>query len=105
MSKHENDDWAEAIGKALRCPPDTMLAGTLPRRGLWLEEAEAAIRKADPTAAAVVDAVRSFAVLGRPSVLTARLADNSEWLIDGQTVRRLTAEEVAGRAQMRESFQ
>ncbi|WP_162826292.1 hypothetical protein [Burkholderia sp. IDO3] len=45
----------------------------------WVEEADAAIRMVDPTAAAVVEATRSFAVLGREGVLTARLADGAQW--------------------------
>jgi len=53
----------------------------------WIEEAEAAIRKTNPAAAEVIEATRSFAVLGRTGVLTARLADGTQWRIDGDNVR------------------
>ncbi|KUZ75280.1 hypothetical protein [Burkholderia ubonensis] len=72
---------------------------------LWIEEADTGIRKVNPTAAEVVEATRSFAVLGRDGMLTARLADGTEWRIDGQDVRQLTADEIAARARLHESFQ
>lgn len=72
---------------------------------LWIEQADAVIRKVNPTAAEVVDATRGFAVLGRDGVLTARLADGTQWRIDGQDVRQLTADEIAARARLHESFQ
>ncbi len=71
----------------------------------WIEEAEAEIRKSNPTAAEVVAANRSFAVLGRPTVLTARLADGTEWEINGHDVRPLSTDEIAKRVQLHESFQ
>ncbi|TGP39534.1 hypothetical protein EN871_32160 [bacterium M00.F.Ca.ET.228.01.1.1] len=71
----------------------------------WIEEAGAAIRMVDPTAATVVEATRSFAVLGREGVLTARLADGTQWQIDGAAVRQLTADEIAKRVRLHESFQ
>ncbi|AOY97457.1 hypothetical protein BKK79_36530 (plasmid) [Cupriavidus sp. USMAA2-4] len=70
----------------------------------WIEEAERAIRELDPTAATVVAATRSFAVLGLGSVLTARLADGTEWQIAGQAVRQLSADEIAERLRLHESF-
>ncbi|MGY4730768.1 hypothetical protein [Burkholderia pyrrocinia] len=72
---------------------------------LWIEEADTAIRGVNPTATEVVEATRSFAVLGRDGVLTARLADGTEWRTDGQDVRQLTADEIAARARLHESFQ
>jgi hypothetical protein len=71
----------------------------------WVEEADAAIRKVNPTAAAVVEATRSFAILGRKGVLIARLADGSQWRIDGDDARQLTADEITARARLHESFQ
>ena len=71
----------------------------------WIQEAEAAIRKANPAAAAVVDASRSFAVFGRPGVLTARLADGTQWRVDEEIVRQLTPGEITERERLRESFQ
>ncbi len=70
----------------------------------WIVEAEAAIRAVDPSAPAVVDAVRAYAVLGKPGAISARLADGTEWLIDGEKVRRYTAEELADRAQMKAAW-
>ncbi|WP_175927420.1 hypothetical protein [Burkholderia cepacia] len=70
-----------------------------------IEQADAAIRKDNPSAAEVVEATRGFAVLGREGVLTARLSDGTQWRIDGQDVRQLTANEIAARARLRESFQ
>ena len=52
---------------------------------LWIEQADAAIRKINPTAAEVVEATRGFAVLGREGVLT--------------------GDEIAARARLHESFQ
>jgi len=72
---------------------------------LWIEQADAAIRRVDPTAAEVVEAMHGFAVLGRDGVLTARLADGTQWRIDGPAVRQLTADEIAARARLHESFQ
>ncbi len=72
---------------------------------LWIEQAGAAIRKINPTAAEVVEATRGFAVLGRDGALTVRLADGTQWRIDGQDVRQLTADEIAARARLHESFQ
>lgn len=71
----------------------------------WIEEADAAIRKVYPTAAEVVEATRSFDVLGRDGVLTARLSDGTHWRIDGEGVRQLTADEIEARARLHESFQ
>jgi hypothetical protein len=71
----------------------------------WIEQADAAIRNVNPTTAEVVWATRSFAVLGRDSVLTARLADGTAWKIDGQSVRQLSANEIDALAQLHESFQ
>jgi len=70
-----------------------------------IAESQVAIREVAPTAVAVIDAVRSFAALGREGVLTARLADGTQWRIDEQDERQLTAEEVAARARLHESFQ
>jgi hypothetical protein len=72
----------------------------------WLAEAETAIRAVEPTAAAVLSAVRSFALpeLGIESALFAQLADGSEWRIEAQSVHRMTADEIAGRNRSRESF-
>lgn len=53
----------------------------------------------------IVAATRGFAVLGRDGSLTARLADGTQWRIDGQDVRQLTADDIAARAQLHESFQ
>lgn len=72
---------------------------------LWIEEADAAIRKVYPTAAEVVEATRGFVVFGRESVLTARLADGTQWRIDGQEVRQLADDEIAARVRLHESFQ
>ncbi|MGY4838028.1 hypothetical protein [Burkholderia pyrrocinia] len=71
----------------------------------WIAQADTAIRKVKPTAAEVVEATRGFAVLGRQGVLTARLADGTQWRIDGQDVRQLTDAEIAARVQLHESFQ
>jgi hypothetical protein len=71
----------------------------------WIEEAEAVIRTAYPTAAEVIEARRGLAVLGQPGVLTARLADGTEWRIHGQAVRQLSADELAERVRLHESFQ
>ncbi|KVC70845.1 hypothetical protein WL80_28810 [Burkholderia ubonensis] len=71
----------------------------------WIEEADAALRKTSPTVAEVVEATRSFAVLGREGVLTARLADGTQWRIEGQDVRQLTADEIAERVRLHESFE
>ncbi|MXN76406.1 hypothetical protein GR157_16870 [Burkholderia sp. 4701] len=71
----------------------------------WIEEADAALRKTNPTAAEVVEATRSFAVLGREGVLTARLADGTQWRIEGQDVRQFTADEIAERVRLHESFE
>ena len=72
----------------------------------WFAEAETAIRAVAPTAAAVVSAERSFTLpeLAIGSVLFARTTDGSEWSIEAQSVRRLTAGEIADRARSRESF-
>lgn len=70
----------------------------------WIEQADAAIRKVYPTAAEVVEATRSFAVLGRDGVLTARLSDGTHWRIDGEDVRQLTTDEIEARARLHESF-
>ncbi|RXV64394.1 hypothetical protein D1006_39150 [Burkholderia stabilis] len=71
----------------------------------WIEQADAAIRKVKPVAAEVVEATRSFAVLGRDGVLTARLSDGTHWRIDGEDVRQLTTDEIEARARLHESFQ
>ncbi|WP_241299439.1 hypothetical protein [Burkholderia stabilis] len=71
---------------------------------LWIEQADLAIRRVDPTASEVIEVTLGFAVLGRDSALTPRLADGTEWRIDGQDVRQLTADEIAARARLRESF-
>ncbi|MCW3587335.1 hypothetical protein [Burkholderia cenocepacia] len=72
---------------------------------LWIEQADAAIRKVNPNGPAVIWATRSFEVLGRDGVLTARLSDGTEWRIDGQEARQLTVDEIAARASLHESFQ
>lgn len=59
----------------------------------------------NPTAATVFEATRSFAVFGREGVLTARLADGTQWQIDGRDVRQFTADEIAERVRLHESFQ
>lgn len=69
-----------------------------------IAEAVKAIRAVNPDTAAVVSAVRSFAILGKPGSLTAKLADGSQWHIDGTTVRQLTAEEIAEHEQMIQSY-
>lgn len=71
----------------------------------WIEQADAAIRKVNPTAAEVVEATRSFAVLGRDGVLTARLSNGTHWRIDGEDVRQLTTDEIEAGARLHESFQ
>lgn len=70
----------------------------------WITEAENRIRAVEPSAPAVVDAVRAYAVLGKPGVISARLADGTEWLIDGETVRQYTAEELTNREQMQAAW-
>ncbi|WP_213781769.1 hypothetical protein [Caballeronia sp. dw_276] len=72
----------------------------------WIAEAETAIRGVDPAAAAVVSAIRTFALpeLGIESVLLAELADGSEWRIEAQSLRPVTADEIAERNRARESF-
>ncbi|WP_175958384.1 hypothetical protein [Burkholderia sp. BCC0405] len=71
----------------------------------WIEVADAAIRRINPAAAEVAAATRSFAVLGREGVLTARLADGTLWLIDGENVQQLSADDIAERGRLHESFQ
>ncbi|MDK0996909.1 hypothetical protein ACO2TQ_35770 [Burkholderia sp. OKR4-1] len=72
---------------------------------LWIEQADVTIRRGDPTASEVIEVTRGFAVLRRDGALTARLADGTQWRIDGQYARQLTANEIAARAGLRESFQ
>ena len=69
-----------------------------------VEDATVALRDFNPKVANVVDATRSYSVLGLPRTLTARLADGSQWLIDGSGVRQLSAEEIAERLRRHESF-
>ena len=70
----------------------------------WIAEAEAAIRAVEPSASAVVDVVRAYAVVGQPGSISARLADGTEWLIDDKTVRQFTAEGLANREQTRAAW-
>jgi hypothetical protein len=70
----------------------------------WIEEAEAAIKKVSPAAPAVVEATRTFEGPVSPSVLIARLADGSEWVIDRQVVRQHTVDEIAESEPLRESW-
>lgn len=72
---------------------------------LWIEQADLTIRSVDPTASEVIEATRGFAVLGRDGVLTACLSDGTEWRTDVQDVQQVTADEIAARARLCESFQ
>lgn len=68
-----------------------------PQRQEDIAEAEAAIHSISPLSGRVVSTVRSFAILGRPGCLAARLEDGSEWLIDGVIVRQFSAKEIEAR--------
>lgn len=58
-----------------------------------LANASNAIRAVNPTAAPVLSVVETFAILGREGTVKAHLEDGSQWIIDGDIVRQLTAEE------------
>lgn len=74
------------------------------QREEWIAEAGTAIRMVQPGCAAVVDAIRRPLIMGRQGLLTARLADGSEWAIGHATARRLSVEETVDWAACSESF-
>lgn len=63
-------------------------------------DASKAIRAVNPAAAEVVSVVETFAFLGRNGAVKAHLEDGSQWIIDGDIVRQLTADEIAEYVQM-----
>lgn len=69
------------------------------KRPEWIAEAQRAIHEVEPSAAAVVDAIRGYKMSGMPDLppLSARLEDGSEWLIEKGQARKLSDIEVAER--------
>lgn len=69
------------------------------QRPEWIAEAGQAIRAVEPSAAAVVHAIRGYAIPGIPDLppLSARLEDGSQWLIEKGQARKLTDSEFAER--------
>ena len=83
---------------------DASMRSGLQQREEWIAEAGAVIRMVQPGCATVVDAIRRPLIMGRQGLLTARLADGSEWAIGHATARRLSVEEIADWAACPESF-
>jgi len=69
------------------------------QRPEWIAEALQAIRAVEPSASAVVDAIRGYAMPGIPDLppLFARLEDGSQWLIEKGQARKLSDTEIADR--------
>lgn len=69
------------------------------QRPEWIAEASAAIRAVEPTAAAVVHAMRGYKLPGIPGLppLSARLEDGSQWEVKDGHACRLSDAEIAER--------